>query len=452
MTERHLGEWWTPGKESDRSAGTLALEPFSDPKVELLGSVNGLGHSRSSNKRRAEPRPVVHGETATHGVVSLFDLREAGWHIPIGRPGGSTSFWARLAVLGGRVWLNSLDEKHIRRVRLSIPALGGPLGTLPYYGDGDHPLRLFESEDLRLQFHDSSLSWDETGTKVRWAFNQTRTIDPNHSEVSAVAEPVVEFMSTYPKSLREWLDDWIRPTQQLILLTGLESPAITKGQAWHRRHLTTEDHRGRTLTIHYDAVGPANPRPSVRPTGSIDASTLLGGASMNSTLRKVSLVESQHPLFLSALLQSLADSTTRPERNRLLDITAALEAFHASAFTEDPQRSEEHQELRAAVLAALVDQPRLRQFARRRIPKSRQPSLERRLTELMRSVDFDTRADPSPAQIARARNLVAHGELVDPRELNASVERCIGLGRAVLFNHVGLAPPVELDELTQRSA
>ncbi len=439
-----FGSWWAPGADADKVSGVLRMRDFQQPELELVGSHFGFGRSEKPRKTQpgsdgADAVPLILGEVLDFGPVSLFGCRDAGF-TGMGGTGGSVLFRAEYATLGGGLWLSSRDEKHFRRIELIVPALAEMIGDRPIRNNDPNYFGLFNGDEVHLTIDDCRKEWPGPDVSVSWEYKRSGTSAPGRVVVES--EPAVVFTSRHPKSLSFWFDNWIWPTQKLILLATGQSPAVSRVDGYHRKHLGDRDYFNARSQIFFPAIGERDDtaqKDHRSPTLTADH-IIRSRATMANLLTNVIETEETHPLFTSLILGCLG-TPDRPLRNRLLDVTSGLEAFDSVANPVTDTERESHAAAYEAVLRTLSStETAQRRFARQHLRKSPDSSLEQRIHRLMKQSGFDPKVEPTPNAIATTRNLVAHGKAIDQPQLKAVYERTLDLARIVLFNELGVEP------------
>jgi hypothetical protein len=158
-------------------------------------------------------------------------------------------------------------------------------------------------------------------------------------------------------------------------------------------------------------------------------------------LTEVHRVKRDHLVF-AGLLTSYGNAAERPKRNAYLDLTSGLEAYYAVRYPVSDVALERHKERREAVLglvdANAVPGDGLPRFAKAALRKTPEPSLEAKLTKLLRKTRMAEGKAPSASSMAETRNRIAHGKRVERETLDQCLETAGRLSRLVFLDEVGL--------------
>jgi hypothetical protein len=434
--ESGYGMWWDPTDPENTVAGLLSWESLRSPTLSLLDAPARMwaGTDLASGQGvdfGEQPVPMLHGKLADKGIVTLLDCRFFGMSL-----GRTSTHRLRIGKVLTGTLLHARDEAFVRRMEVELPALEALLGAYPV-----HPVRYptTQSRQIRLTLDHRQQSWKEGTTEITWEYQCSTSVRPTSTRVEMT--PTLVLTNSAPKSLDYWIDEWVGPTNQLMTVaTGAKSNprSVT---VWVKKNLTPAERHTTGISLWAQGVGEHEyqyrrdevllraPQIDLNPKGLPDV------------IRQTRRLSADHDVFLS-LLAGVINYSDRPMRNRYLDLTSGLEAYHSQVHGVGPISVDTFKAKRKAAIDAVAS-ARLdladRRFIQRWLLSRPSYSLEDRLRRLATDVGVLKRWTIDAQQMSALRNDVAHGKTaVDLQLLRGAYDQARDLARRVVLRELGI--------------
>lgn len=430
------GTWWHPSEPNMHVAGRFTTG-LAGPSLELLDPPPLLWVGQNIPSGQAIPLgtsvvPMLHGYVADIGPVTLLDSRWAG--LSVGRTSGQRLI-AAASVAG--VHLTARDQPFLRRIEVVFPTLADLLGR--GVGLTSKGFRMPSgSGKFSMQIDQQRQTWRSADVEVIWEYEPTGSIGPQSGSITVVPRAVMA--SRNSRSLFEWLDSWVVPMNTVIqILAGRRSnPESITG--WKVKNMSIARRSTEELHISMRGVG----KREVTNRGQVllsarQINTNPGG--LPAVLQRAQVLSQQHGGFLELLMGSM-NLPDRPLRNRYLDLTSALEAYHSRSVgigpIDDQKFDTERKALLADAKAALTSAQA--KFLRAWLPRRSTYSLENRLQYLAKMVGVGGWTI-SAQRMGQLRNDVAHGNPgIQMDELDTAYQQAFDLARRVVGHELVMAP------------
>lgn len=395
---RWSGEWWLPGEEDDRQAGTLTYTPEEGLILELIGgwefrSLVEVMPGISMHQRSTKDWPVVYGlskgERFTLRGVQLVDVTA-----PTSDKPSEMVFRVEVALVGE--YVAEPAAEHITRVRFEVENLSQLIGVSGITsnwnvtangqapdGSGSVVMESIPPVEIPMVLGTVRL--------VRW-YNLPGAKATKAGFVGTLAEAVcADIVLDEPVTLDRAFElaDVLR---QLASLASLEDCAVISMQA--EMPLVERD----WPTGHPEATQPAILdvlfRPTRPPHPDDQAARSHDFVLVSSQVSPETFIPAWFDLYeaQSSALGLLVDVLTGASHSisaRVLGAVSAAEAFHAGTKPEPPLPQEEFDELLSFVLANVPEEHG--KWVENRFPTNRH-SLRQRLRDLAEGIDTDIRA------------------------------------------------------------
>lgn len=438
-TETSYGTWWDPADPDNKVAGQLTWEHLKSPELSLLDPPMRMWAGRDLAAGEAmgigdQFVPMLHGMLADRGGVTLLSCQFGGMKL-----GRTSTHRLRVGRVLTGVWLDEPDEAFARRVDAEFPALAGLLGEYPV-----RPVKWPRggSGQLRVKVDDRRLSWRAGDVEASWLYKWSSSVGTTDANFRMI--PTVELTSSSPRSLGYWFDEWLIPINQLLTAaTGAKSnPAVVR--VWMKKNLTKTERPTLAIPVWSRGVGEHDyefdrHRVLMR-AGAID----LNPGGLPDVLRRMVSLGLEQEVFLD-LLTSTINYSDRPVRNRYLDLTSGLEAYHTqrhgiAALSPEAFKAQRKEAIDALSVAGV--EATARKFIKRWMPTKPGRSLEERLRVLAKEVGLLDGWTVDPGRMAGLRNDVAHGNTgLDHAALDTAYEQAFDLARRLVLHELAIVEP-----------
>lgn len=435
-TESSYGMWWDPADPDNKVAGHLTWEPLRTPILSLLdpplrmwagvdlaeGEAIGIGEHFV---------PMLHGILADQGGVTLLACHFGGMST-----GKTLTHRLRVGHVLTGVWLNEPAEAFLRRVEVELPALEALLGAYPVRPTRNLTTR---SRQVSLTLDSRTHHWKEGTTEIAWEYQWSTSVGRTMTRIAMA--PTAVLSSSTPKSLGFWLDEWVVPMNQLMtVVTGAKSNPRSV-RVWMKKNLRPVERQATGIPLWMQGVGDheyeyQQHRVLMR-ADAID----LNPNGLPDVIRRTRRLSAEQDVFLS-LLSGVINYSDRPMRNRYLDLTSGLEAYHSQVHGVGPMSLDvfktKRNEAIEAISAAGLDVTN-RRFIKRWLLTRPSHSLETRIGQLAKDVGVLKSWTLDAQRMGALRNDVAHGNTgVDPEDLRTAYDQAFDLARRLVLHELGL--------------
>lgn len=393
MTESVFGTWWNPTEPAVRFAGRLVWDPPSAPILEVLDAPTAV--AAWSDERI----PVLIGEVDRFGWMTLLDCDWWG-----ARWGAGSTRRFRVGQALSRVHCKDPSDQFIRRVEMDVPALALLLGEAPV-NPGIWPTS--RSKTIHLNVDSRKRTWhsDEVDIEFRYTWRMTQA----ELSISVAMAPQVYLSSRRSHSFRWWLEKWLVPLSEFLLVATAEPFRARHLKLWVKKNISNLERSNAGIHVWQTAIDPdaevdfrSRNRREVPPLVNEDE---LERMPIHDILRRTAVFATRYEVFFGLLAESMV-ATDRPKRNRYLDVVTAIEAYDSTVQGSGPIGDDRFRKDRAMALDASCDLTATR-FLRRWLPRRSFYSLEQRLERTRRSLGLDWARDAQA--MAQLRNDIAHG-------------------------------------------
>jgi hypothetical protein len=425
------GMWWHPASSDTRFAGQLTWAPGSNPTLALLDpppavwSEGEPGNAISIDELRV---PLLHGQLAGHGPVSLLGCHFGGMSI-----GRTYTHTFRVAEVLVGVLLDAPEETWFRRVKVTLPTLSSVLGP------GSIRMATSRLGTATVSARRRQHVWKADDVTVEWRYQPS--LRGRQEQMAVVTAAEMHPTSPRPQSVQFWARRWVNPIVQLLdVLTGTRSNASSV-TLWNKKHMTNLEMLSTGIELHAAAVGEFDrPTSATLPIARVADVERNPGGLPDVVARFIDLQPRQE-VFLELLSSSIRDAE-RPLRNRYLDLTAALEAFDSQSTGVGPITLDRFKEDRRGVLRRLStgDVPSEdRRFINKWLASMPSYPLEQRLRRLRGSVTIDADWTIGDHRMAAIRNQLAHGITgFASDELREATDQALSLARRLVLRELGI--------------
>lgn len=422
------GTWWFPDLPDSSFVGGVAWgPPPSSPQVEfVVPNVSPIFERLLDFEDGGHD--VLHGHVSVEGPVTALGLRLA--HTTLGTTEQVT--YRPLRILSG-VHIDDPDQRCFRRLEVEIPALATVLGRSTQLKS--RPTK--RSRQLTFLVHSAPHTWVEP--EVTLSVQYRSSVSVGWTRTTSEMRPILEITTPRPSSLAE-LEAWMHGVLRFLEVVTGRPAAPASMRLWERKHLRGADRLTSVVTV----ISPdLDPTPydysAVRPLlnlRTIDHSP--GG--LVGIVRRAEELASTHPVFVGLLSSVIADAE-RPMHNRYLELTAALEAYHAKVHGVGPVEEDVFRAQRSAVMEAVssagLDPSEVR-FVEKWLARRAVHPLPNRLSKIAKSLQLG-KLNPTADELTRMRNDVAHGNAgVSGSQLKACYDQAFFLARAVVMHELGI--------------
>lgn len=433
MERIDYGLVWEPSAPDNALAGQLRIADRKSVILRLLepppdlwaGLPSGQGVNLASTRI-----PMLHALLADGGEASLLDCRWDGLSIAATQ---TQSLAARWLLVGAH--LKSPDQKVARRVEVELPALGRLLGPQPLNVPATPPRR---PKKLTLTVDDRFRSWTENSLTITTEYRYRMNL--GSIDASVRMTPTLILQSSTMLSIETWIDTWLVPLIEAVLyLTGGRANPTTI-TAWPKtrpsaaeRATTRMQILGRGIGADDSADEPGQPLVDItafdrNPRG------------IHGVVDQLRALGASQTVFLE-LLRGVIQYADRPIRNRYLDLTACLEAYHSVSVGLGPIDPDAFKDSRKKALAAVksagVDASH-HGFLKRWVLNRSSYSLENRLQQLAATAGTGGWT-VSAQRMAAIRNDIAHGNAeLNSTELRGAYGQAFDLARELLLRELGM--------------
>jgi len=424
--------WWHPHLPNTTFAGLLSWGPGTHPSLALLDPPAGLWFEDATPGPVGVDTmfiPMLHGQLASHGGVTLLGCRFGGLSI-----GATHTFTLRVAEVLTGVWLDEPEEKFFRRAKVVLPTLPAILGPGPIRHRTSRRGRVVLTADRHRRV------WRTDEVEVEWRYQPSVTRGHGSAAIATRAE--MHLSSPGPQSVQYWARQWVNPIVQLLdVLTGSRSNASSV-TLWNKKHMPSLEMQSSGIDLQAAAVGDFDSAPGRNtPIASVSDPDRNPDGLAGVVSSFLELQERQE-VFLELLSSSIRD-TERPLRNRYLDLMAALEAFDSRAIGVGPVDPDSFKTQRRNVIGALASSglgSADRAFIRRWLSPMSTYSLEQRLIRLHASALEGTPWTVDEHEMGSLRNLVAHGVArVNQDDLQTAADQVFDLCRRLVMRELNIA-------------
>ena len=253
--------------------------------------------------------------------------------------------------------------------------------------------------------------------------------------------PTVELTSSSPRALGYWFDEWLIPINHLLTAATCAKSNPAEIRVWMKKNLTKAERSTHAIPVWSRGVGEHNfefdrHRVLMRATA-ID----LNPGGLPDVLQRMMALGVEQEVFLD-LLTSTINYSDRPLRNRYLDLTSGLEAYHTRRHGVAALSAEEFKTQRKEAIDALSAagvQATARKFIKRWMPTESGRSLEERLRVLAEEVGLLDGWTVDPGRMAGLRNDLAYGNTgLDHAALDTAYEQSFDLARRLVLHELAI--------------
>ncbi len=433
--ESSYGLWWDPQSPDRKVAGRLSWDRLGAPELELLDPTTPMwaGEQLVDGVYNFGTQwvPMLHGRLADKGAVTLLGCGYGGAKFGVTEVQKLRVGRALIGVL-----LEEPEERFIRRAELHMPALAQLLGDYPVR-PSKWPTR--RTRKVQVDLEDRKLEWQSGDVEATVLYKFTGRQSTTSTSFEMI--PTLELTSSTPKSLGYWLSEWVAPTNTLIeTATGTKSSPASI-HVWWKKNLSPLERAGGRIPVWMAGVGDHDHSYERELILMSAAAINLNPGGLPDVLGRMRTLADEQEVFLD-LLTATINSVDRPIRNRYVDLTSALEAFHSRRYGVSSISKEDFASRRSDALDAVAlagTEAAHQKFLKKWVPRRPSTSLEARLRRLAKDVDVLGSWTVPPGRMAQLRNDIAHGNaLVGGTELRTAFDQAFNLSRRLVLHEIGI--------------
>ncbi len=426
MAESIYGVWWTPKDKRRKVPGHLTWNPPYRPTLDLLDPPESFW-----SEDHFAPIPIVLGDVARHGYMTLLNCRPGGLNI-----GLTTTHSLQVGSAITRVWLDDPSDAYFRRVEADIPVLALLLGARPIRFKKRLSNR---SRQARLDLDDRHHAWTADGVTIEVLYNwRVHELDLG---VNLEMIPQVYLSSATSRTFDYWLSEWLVPLNMLLQLAAARTSRLRSVSLWSKKNIKPIERAVGRIEVWTAGVDPeeatvAFRHPDRQLSDPLVSIGQLSVAPLHQVLQRTKTFADEHAVFWGLMSSAFTD-LERPLRNRYLDITAALEAYDSRMHGEGPMDVDTYKDERKSALETMTD-PAAKKFLKRWVRGRSEYSLEERLRRSAAATSTNLSHDA--ATMAKVRNDIAHGNAhPDSSLLEECFDQGLAVARRLAIKELGLA-------------
>jgi hypothetical protein len=428
-SEAH-GTFWRPDDPARRASGNLTIPDIGSAQLEMLDPFDVDPLTPGPVDRRV---PLLHGRVARLGEVTIVNGFWTQYQFNATHNQTMRVGWL---VVGDH--MPDPDADVIRRVEARFPALEAVLGpqpigwpTLPHAPG---------ATSITFPIDDKRISWDTGGVRVVWQYEWSCNVTDTSAAVNM--SPRVAFSSPDPHPIEWWIDNWLAPTNHLLaILSGAPSNPLDV-ELWAHEDPTTEEREDR-LRLHGKGIGNNGEELEMRAVLARAPAIDLNAGGVHDVLRRLIELGDRQEVFFSLLSDSIR-YRERPRRNRYLDLTAALEAYHGVENGPGPLEEDDFKKQKKQVLEEAKPHlgPQIFKFLKRWFPGRSNFSLEKKIQDLASSVGLGAEWNLDPQAMAKLRNDIAHGNTgLSAQRIKSAHDQAFDVARRLVLRDLGMVEP-----------
>ena len=364
------GLWWLPGTPEDRAPGTLEFSPDSGATLELLDSIKDPENRFAAMQRNLMEAELILGLSSKGKPVTLWNCRETNKDVNMA---GfiKTSFRAGIVLVGAHLAaVGNVRFKKVMAEYRHLDEWAGISGFSLKLPD-DHTTHPMVIEHKRPSPVVASVAGARFGIEVRATLREKSF---GLVGEAAIAQKTL-FSVEYPqgKPFEEWSRILHRLRNFLTLGVGeLVEPLALQG--------TVESEEMQVVEIYYRLAGVRGADRKVHPAEmlfTLDDFREDFGRVLGNWFEKAKTLEPVYDQYFSTAYGSAAYLD-----DRFLSLVQGVEAYHRRAIRTTELPEGEHEQRLGEILDAAPEAHR--EWLRGKLAYSNEPSLRRRLKEIMR--------------------------------------------------------------------